>query len=401
LIEWEAFMARNGRYAHIVGWGMYVPEHRRTNDEIATMVDTSDEWIVSRTGIKERRIAADHESTATMAIRAAEAALVVANMDPEELDLIIVASATPDHLFPATACLVQDDLGADRAGAFDLSAACSGFIYGVSLAAQAIKTGAIDTALIIGSETLSRVVDWNDRQTCILFGDGAGAVILTARKERGGVLSSTMRADGSGSALLALPAGGSRYPASLETLANNQHTIKMQGREVFRFATRVMADATRVVTEKAGLTLDDVSLIIPHQANTRIIQTATRRLKFPGDRVFINVDRYGNTSSASVPIALCEAIEAGRVQSGDNLVLVGFGAGLTWAAAVIQWAALWPVTPQPTQQRLLRRIRRGFARFRSAWRRFRRRIWGALGWIQEEGEDQLQGLRDDLPPHDQ
>ena len=380
-------MARIGRYAHIVGWGMYVPSHRRTNDEIAGMVDTSDEWITSRTGIRERRIAAEHESTATLAIRAAEAALDVANVDPEELDLIIVASATPEYLFPATACLVQDDLGADRAGAFDLSAACSGFIYGLSLAAQAIQTGSIDTALVIGSETLSRFVDWNDRETCILFGDGAGAVVLTGRDERGGVLSCTMRADGSGGELLSLPGGGSRFPASLESLASNQHTIKMQGREVFRFATRVMADAARVVVEKAGLTLDDVALVIPHQANSRIIQTATRRLKLPADKVYVNLDRYGNTSSASIPIALCEAVAEGRVNPGDNLVLVGFGAGLTWAAAAVQWAAPWPVMPQTRQQRLTRRTRRGFARLRSGWRRLRRRIWGALRWLQGKREE--------------
>jgi 3-oxoacyl-[acyl-carrier-protein] synthase-3 len=382
-------MARNGRFAHIVGWGMYVPEHRRTNDEIAKMVDTSDDWITSRTGIKERRIAAENESTATMAIRAAEEALEVANVEPEELDLIIVASATPEHLFPATACLVQDDLGADRAGAFDLSAACSGFIYALSMASQAIQTGAIDKALVIGSETLSRFVDWEDRVTCILFGDGAGAVVLAGRDERGGVLSCTMRSDGSGGDLLTLPAGGARFPASLETLADNQHTIKMNGREVFRFATRVMADAARVVTEKADLTLDDVALVIPHQANSRIIQTAARRLKLPAEKVYTNLERYGNTSSASIPIALCEAVNEGRVQSGDNLVLVGFGAGLTLAAATVQWAAPWPIAPQPRQQRLARRARRGFARIRSTWRRVRRRFWGALRWLQGKGEEQV------------
>jgi 3-oxoacyl-[acyl-carrier-protein] synthase-3 len=380
-------MAKNDRYAHIVGWGMYVPSHRRTNAEIATMVDTSDEWITSRTGIKERRIAAEQDSTASMAIRAAEEALEVARIAPEEVDLIIVASATPEYLFPATACLVQDDLGADRAGAFDLSAACSGFIYGLSMAAQAIQTGAINTALVIGSETLSRFVDWKDRQTCILFGDGAGAVVLTGREERGGVLSCTMRADGSGGDLLKLAGGGARYPASLDTLAKNQHTLKMHGREVFRFATRVMSDSARVVVDKAGLNLDDVALFIPHQANSRIIQTAARRLKIPEEKIYVNLDRYGNTSSASIPIALCEAVAAGMVAPGDNLVLVGFGAGLTWAAAVVQWAATWPVAPQPPQQRLTWRTRRSFARLRSAWRRMRRRIWGVVRWLQGKRED--------------
>jgi 3-oxoacyl-[acyl-carrier-protein] synthase-3 len=379
-------MARSGRYAHIVGWGMYVPVYRRNNDELARMVDTSDEWITTRTGIKERRIAAPHESTATLAIRAGEAALAVANVAPEELDLIIVASATPEYLFPATACLVQDALGADRAGAFDLSAACSGFIYALSLAAPAIQTGAIDKALVIGAETLSRFVDWKDRQTCVLFGDGAGAVVLVGRNERGGVLSCTMRADGSGGELLAVPAGGSRHPASLETLARNQHTIKMQGREVFRFATAVMADAARVVVDQAGWTLDDVALVIPHQANGRIIETAARRLKLPQEKFYVNLERYGNTSSASIPIALCEAIEEGRIQPGDNLVLVGFGAGLTWAAAAVEWAAPWPVAPLTQRQRLAWRARRGLARARSAWRRLSRRFWGAVRWLQRRRE---------------
>jgi 3-oxoacyl-[acyl-carrier-protein] synthase-3 len=257
------------------------------------------------------------------------------------------------------------------------------------MASQAIQTGAINKALVIGSETLSRFVDWEDRVTCILFGDGAGAVVLAGRDERGGVLSCTMRSDGSGGELLTLPAGGARFPASLETLADNQHTIKMNGREVFRFATRVMADAARVVTEKADLTLDDVALVIPHQANSRIIQTAARRLKLPEEKVYTNLERYGNTSSASIPIALCEAVNEGRVQPGDNLVLVGFGAGLTWAAATVQWAAPWPVAPQPRQQRLARRARRGFARIRSTWRRVRRRFWGALRWLQGKGEEQV------------
>jgi 3-oxoacyl-[acyl-carrier-protein] synthase-3 len=377
-------MARNERFAHIIGWGMYVPEYRRTNDEIARMVDTSDEWIMARTGIKERRIAAENESTATMAVRAAEAALEMANVAPEDLDLIIVASATPEYIFPATACIVQDDLGADKAGAFDLSAACSGFIYGLSLASQAIRTEAIDKALIIGSETLSRFVDWQDRKTCILFGDGAGAVVLAGRDQQGGVLSSTMRSDGSGSDLLMVPAGGARHPTSLETLAKNQHTIKMSGREVFRFATTVMADATRVVVEQAGLTLDDVALVIPHQANSRIIQTAARRLRLPEEKFFVNVDRYGNTSSASVPIALCEAVAEGRVQAGDNVVLVGFGGGLTWAAAAVRWAAPWPVAPLTRQQRLGWRGRRLLARLRSGWRRLDRRFWGLVRWLQRK-----------------
>jgi 3-oxoacyl-[acyl-carrier-protein] synthase-3 len=367
---------------------MYVPEYRRSNDEISLMVDTSDEWITSRTGIKERRIAAANESTATLAVRAAEEALEVANVAPEEVELIIVASATPEHIFPATACLVQDALGADRAGAFDLSAACTGFIYGVNMATQAIQTGAIDNALVIGSETLSRFVDWKDRGTCILFGDGAGAVVLAVQDTPGGVLSCTMRSDGSGGDLLSLPAGGSRRPTSLETLARNEHTVKMNGREVFRFATRVMADATRVVVKKAGLTLDDVALVVPHQANSRIIETAARRLKMPEDKFYVNVDRYGNTSSASVPIALCEALQEGRIKPGDNLVLVGFGAGLTWAAAAVQWAVPWPVAPLTKRQRAAWRGRRTYARLRSGWRRLRRRIWGSIRWLHRRTDEQ-------------
>jgi 3-oxoacyl-[acyl-carrier-protein] synthase-3 len=321
---------------------MYVPSIRRTNDEIARMVDTSDEWILSHTGIRERRIASDYESTATLATRAAESALAVANVSPEELNLIIVASATPEHLFPATACLVQDALGAGGAGAFDLSAACSGFLYGLSLAAHSIQFGAIDTALVIGSETMSRFVDWKDRKTCILFGDGAGAVVLAARQQPAGIISCTMRANGAGSQFLQVPAGGSRLPVSVDTLAKNQHTLKMSGREVFRFATTAMTNATQVVTDQAGLTLDDVSLVIPHQANSRIIQSATRRLKLPSEKVYVNLDRYGNTSAASIPIALCEAVEEARVRQGDNLVLVAFGAGLTWAAVALEWTAPTP-----------------------------------------------------------
>jgi 3-oxoacyl-[acyl-carrier-protein] synthase-3 len=360
------------RYAHIIGWGKYLPQKVLTNAEIARMVETSDEWIVTRTGIRERRIAGEHESTATLALNAARRALETADLNPVELDLVIVASATPEHIFPATACLVQDALGAVSAGAFDLSAACSGWIYGVDLAAQAIATGAIDYALVIGAETLSRFVNWSDRRTCILFGDGAGAVILGPSERPGGVLSSVLGSDGSGANTLAVPAGGSRLPASPETVKEGLHTIQMDGRKVFRFATRVMRRAAAEAVQKAGLVMDDIALLIPHQANIRIIDSAARGLKLPDERVFVNLDRYGNTSSASIPIALCEALEAGRIQPDDRLVMVGFGAGLTWGAAVIQWMAT-PAPERPWRSRL----RAGFyllARIRSALRRLWRRL---------------------------
>ena len=363
---------RKLRHAHIIGWGKYLPEKVLTNDEIALMVETDAEWIVSRTGIRERRIAAEEESTATLALAAARSALETADLNPADLDLIIVASASPEHLFPATACLVQDELGATNAGAFDLSAACSGWIYGVSLASQAIATGSIDYALVIGAEALSRFVNWEDRVTCILFGDGAGAVILGPSERPGGVLSTVLGADGSGGQTLSVPAGGSRMPASAETVSNGLHMIHMDGRKVFRFATRVMRRAATEAVEKAGLTMDDIALLIPHQANIRIIESAARGLKLPMERVFVNLDRYGNTSSASIPIALCEALEAGQIEPDDQLVAVGFGAGLTWGAAVIQWMAT-PAPERPWRTRSRAALYR-LARVRSALRRLWRRI---------------------------
>ncbi|MBN1318066.1 MAG: ketoacyl-ACP synthase III, partial [Anaerolineales bacterium] len=328
---------RQLRYAHIIGWGKYLPEKVLTNEDLTRMVDTSDEWIVSRSGIRERRIAADDESTSTMALEAARAALETADLTPNDLDLIIVASASPDHIFPSTACLVQDALGANNAGAFDLSAACTGWIYALSLASQAIETGSIDHALVIGAETLSRIVDWQDRNTCVLFGDGAGAVILGPSDRPGGVLSYVLRSDGSGADTLSVPAGGAKLPASEETVGNGLHKIHMDGRKVFRFATRAMRQAAEDAVEKAGFEMADMALLIPHQANIRIIESAASKLKFPQDKVVVNLDRYGNTSSASIPIALCEALDEGRVMPDDRLVMVGFGGGLTWGAVVVQW----------------------------------------------------------------
>jgi 3-oxoacyl-[acyl-carrier-protein] synthase-3 len=364
---------RNGRSAHIVGWGKYVPAKVVTNDDLARSVETSDEWIVSRTGIRERRIAASpKETTATMSIAAAKAALEIAGITSDEIDLVIVATVTPDYSFPATACLVQDALGAENAGAFDLSAGCSGFVYGLAMGAQAIACGAQNCVLVIGAETLSRIVNWHERETCVLFGDGAGAIVLRGSDEPGGVLSTLVRSDGSGGELLIVPAGGCRQPATLDTVAMGLHYVRMNGKEVFRFATRVMDKAARQVVADAGLTMDDIDLYIPHQANLRIIQASARSLGVPMDKFFINLDKYGNTSSASIPVALCEAAAAGRIKAGDHVAMVGFGAGLTWAAAVVQWGV--PRPPVPAWRRTLDGLRYVVAGIRSQGRRLQRRI---------------------------
>jgi 3-oxoacyl-[acyl-carrier-protein] synthase-3 len=367
------------RYAHVTGWGTAIPERVLTNQEIARLVDTNDEWIVSRTGIRERRIADKHETTATLATRSALRALERTNIDAGDVELIIVATSTPEHLFPATACLVQDALGASRAGAFDLMAACSGFIYAANMAAQAIRTGSVDNALVIGAETLSRLVNWKDRGTCILFGDGAGALVLEASDEPGGILSCVMRSDGSGANLLSVPAGGSRIPASLDSVGKGLHTIHMNGREVFRFATRVMASATREAAGDAGFGVEEIDWVIPHQANLRIIEAAARGLHLPLEKFVINVERYGNTSTASIPIALCEAVEDGRVQPDDRIVLVGFGAGLTWGALAMQWVA--PYRRVTAARRRRRSALILAARLRSVLRRVQHSveglIWGA------------------------
>jgi len=367
------------RYAQVVGWGMAVPDRILTNDELSTMVDTSDEWIRSRTGIRERHVVDDStQTTSSLATQAARAALEVADLTPRQLDTIIVATVTPDYPFPSTACLVQDGLGAVRASAFDLNAGCSGFVYGLSLGTSLIASGQAEHVLVIGAETLSRITDWSDRNTCVLFGDGAGAVILALGQNGGGVRASVMGADGSGGDLLIVPAGGSRQPASAQTVADGKHHIHMSGREVFRFATRIMAEATREVVQRAGWELDEISLVIPHQANQRIIDASTKRLKLDRERVFSNVDRYGNTSAASIPIALCEAVEQDRIKPNDRLVLVGFGAGLTWAAAALEWGVPLPVEPVVWWKRLLRSLRYTWARSRSLTRRVLRRLAALL-----------------------
>jgi 3-oxoacyl-[acyl-carrier-protein] synthase-3 len=361
------------RYAHITGWGMAVPEKTLTNAEISKMVDTSDEWIVSRTGIRERRIAGPDQTTASLATEAALRALEVANLHPGELDMIMLSTSSPEYLFPATACIVQDRIGAVNAGAFDLLAACTGFLYALNLGSQAIKSNGAENVLIIGSETLSRIVNWKDRNTCILFGDGAGAFVLQASEEPGGVLSAVLRSDGSGGDVLSLPGGGSRHPASMQTLYDGLHYIQMNGREVFRFATRVMTEATQQTIQSEKMTMDDIQLLIPHQANQRIINAAARGLNYPIDKVMINLDRYGNTSTASIPIATVEALEQGRLKPGDNTVMVAFGAGLTWGAALINWTG-----PLPYKRKVSPRMVRGFARLRSTLARLRRRIEGFI-----------------------
>ena len=366
----------NMKYAHIVGWGSFWPDKILTNDDIANIVDTSDDWIFARTGIRERRIAGEGETTATLAFEAAARALVVAGLHPSQLDMIIVATSTPEYIFPSTASRVQDYLGAARAGAFDLSAACSGFVYALNMAAQAIATGSIRNAVVIGSETMSRVLDWEDRGTCILFGDGAGAVVLRGSSIPGGVMASELRSDGSGGDLLRLPAVyHNPVPALGPEYLGNGHkhnTIAMDGRQVFRFATRVLYQSILNVLKKADLNIDDVALFVPHQANVRIIQHVAKKLKVPMEKFYLNVERAGNTSAASIPMALCDAIEDGRLRPDDNVVFIGFGGGLTWAASVVKW----DVTP-PEVTRLDRewkRTRYIVARGRSKVRRWGRRM---------------------------
>src|SRR5512147_2658705 len=360
-------------YAHITGWGMSAPESVLTNDDISKMVETNDAWIRERTGIRERHIAREDQFPSTLAVEASIKALTVANLRPTDLDLIICSTSSPEYIFPATACLIQDQLGATKAGAFDLLAACSGFIYALNMGAQAIRSGSIKSALIIGTETLSRFVNWKDRSTCILFGDGAGAFVLQASDQPGGVMSAVMHSDGSGGDLLTIQAGGSHYPATDATIHEGKHFIQMDGNEVFRFATRVMASATKEALDAANLKLEDVRWIVPHQANIRIIQAAARGLKLPMDRFIVNLQNYGNTSTASIPIAMVEALEKGQIEKGDKLVMVGFGAGLTWGALAAEWTG-----PIPSKRHVSPQQYRRFARVRSSVRRLLRFLEGLL-----------------------
>lgn len=325
------------RGSTIAGMGHYLPERVLTNGEMERLVDTTDEWIVTRTGIRERRIAAPEQASSDLAIEAAREAMADAGVTAQDLDLIIVGTATPDMLFPATACVLQDRLGAKRAGAFDLSAACSSWVYGVAVAHGYVSAGLADTVLVVGAETLSKITNYKDRSTCVLFGDSAGAAVIRPAEPAQGFLSFYLGADGAGGPLIILPAGGSRLPASYETVERGQHYLQMNGRDVYKFAVRVIPRAIEEAVARAGLRLDEVDWFIPHQANIRIIDAAAERLGQPREKFYINVERFGNTSSASVPVALYEAVRSGRIRPGHLAVLVAFGGGLTWASCALRW----------------------------------------------------------------
>ncbi len=325
------------RSAGIVGLGMAVPQRVLTNADLEKMVDTSDQWILERTGIRERRVAGEDETSSTLGAAAAREALESAGLDPLDVDLIVCATTSPDMLFPSTACLVQHQLGCVRAAAFDLSAACSGFAYGLAVTSQLVASGAFRNALLIGVDVLTKFLDWTDRSTCVLFGDGAGAVVLAPVESGRGLLGFDLGADGSGADLLTIPGGAAKHPISEESLREKLRYIRMDGQQVFRFAVRVMGESAARAVEKCGLTPDDVDWFVPHQANIRIIDSATRRLGIDPGRVYVNVDRYGNTSAASIPIALYEAYHSGCLKEDDTVVTVGFGAGLTWASCVLVW----------------------------------------------------------------
>jgi 3-oxoacyl-[acyl-carrier-protein] synthase III len=322
-------------YGRIIGWGRAVPDKIVTNADLEKMVDTSDEWIVTRTGIRERRIAPEGINTSTLSVQASKIALEKAGLIAADLDLIIVATSSPDHLLPAVSSEIQHQLGAN-CGAFTLVAGCTGFVYSLVTAQQFIATGMYRTILVIGAEVISRNVDWTDRNTCVLFGDGAGAVVVQACDQQTGVLAAELGSDGAGAEHLMMPLGIA-HPATHEAIDKKYQYIRMNGREVFKFATRTLARSAAETIGRSGLSIHDIDLMIPHQANARIIELAARQLGLPMEKVFLNIDRYGNTSAASIPIALAEAIEEGRVKEGDRLVLVGFGAGLTWASAVVQF----------------------------------------------------------------
>ncbi len=330
-------MAGNLRAA-ITGFGAAVPDRIMTNADFEKFLDTSDEWITKRTGIKERRIVSDGESTATLAIAAAKKALADAGVNATDLDLIICATVTPEIMFPATACFVQEAIGATDVACFDLSAACSGFLYGLAVGSQFIASGMYKKVLVIGADTLSRVSDYTDRGSCILFGDAAGAVVLEPTTEEGkGVIYNVLHADGGGWDYINVPAGGSKYPASKETVEQGQHFVKMRGRDVYKFAVDKMQWLLGDCMEKCGLTPDDIDLVVPHQVNVRIINSAAEKYNFPLEKIYMNIDKYGNTSAASVPLALAEAKESGLVGPGSTVMLIAFGAGLTWAGSVVKF----------------------------------------------------------------
>lgn len=324
--------------AGIISLGMYVPERIMTNFDFEKIIDTTDEWIRTRTGVEERRFAAPEQATSDLCIEAAKKALQNANLQPEDIDMILVATCTPDHLVPSTAGIVQKKLGAKNAGALDINAACSGFVYGLTLATALIKSGMNKKILVIGAETLSRILDMQDRNTCVLFGDGATAAIVTEVEEGTGILSSYVGADGDVNGALIVPSGGSRKPVDQESLDLRENFLKMKGQDVFKFAVNALPNAASEALSRAGLTPQDVKIFVPHQANIRIIESAAKRLDVPVDKFFVNMRKYGNTSAASVGIALTEALEAGMIKKGDIVELVGFGAGLTFGALTIKWS---------------------------------------------------------------
>ena len=325
--------------ALITGWGMYAPSRVLTNDDLSKMVETSDEWIVSRTGIRERRIAADNETTTTLSVNASRDALAVAGLDPADLDLVIVATCSPDYPLPATSVVVATELGAGHAAGFDMQAACSGFVFGLATATSFIRAGMYRNVLLVGVEVLSRFVDWTDRNTCVLFGDGAGAVVLQASEQPGGLLGMDLYSDGTGFEGIIVPAGGSASPADQTTIAEHKHFIRMAGREVYKYATRQLAESSLAALRGAGMTVGEVDQFLFHQANLRIIENVGAHLGIDPDKNYINIEKYGNTSAASVPMALVEAIAAGRIKRGDRLLMAAFGAGYTAGAAVVEWTA--------------------------------------------------------------
>lgn len=325
------------RKTKIAGTGSYIPDKVLTNADLEKMVDTSDEWISTRTGIKERRIADKNEAASDLAYKASKMAIEAAKIEPQDLDMIIVATITPDMIFPATACILQERLGMDKVASFDLEAACSGFLYGLSIGSQFIATRTYNTILVVATETLSKIIDYQDRNTCIIFADGAGAAILRPSNDNSGIISSYLGADGEGANLVGVPAGGSRLPASLETVKNRQHYMKMRGNELFKKAVKIMVRAVDVSLEKGGLTHKDVDFFIPHQANIRIIKAVAKRIGLGMDKVWVNLDQCGNMSAASCAVSLDQAVRQHKIKKGDKVVLTSFGGGLTWASLVIEW----------------------------------------------------------------
>lgn len=328
----------NQRFAGIIGMGSAVPDKVLSNLDIEKIVDTSDEWIKTMTGISERRMAEENECTSDFAIKAANMALKRAGIKPTELGMIIVATVTPDMQFPSTACIVQDAIGAVGIPAFDLHAGCSGWVYSLACANAYITSGMCDKVLVIGADLLTKVTNWTDRSTCIVFGDGAGAAVVSLVEEGYGFKAFDLGSDGSGAGLLKIPAGGSKNPITPEAIEKNEHKIYMEGKEVFRFAVTVQGEAIERVLEKSNIHPDEIDLVVPHQANLRIIDAAVKRFDLPREKFFVNIDKYGNTSAASIPIALDEAVQKGKISKGGNLIIVGFGAGLTWGAGAMRWA---------------------------------------------------------------